>query len=507
MHTTTALSETQFVLFGANGDLSWRLVVPALFNLYLDGLLPDQFQLLAVDRSDTGDAALTEHFLKGIAQNSRRGAPPEDAWRAFSAMIHYIRIDVSIPEDFKLLARALDAHEAPWCSRAQRVFYLAMPPSLFESIALGLEAAGLSQDRDRVRLVVEKPLGHDLDSFHQINDALCRVFEERQLFRIDHFLGKETVQNILAMRFANPIFEPVWNRRYVDHVVITVAETLGVEKRGGYYEHAGALRDMVQNHLLQLLCLVAMEPPVVYDADDVRGKKVDVLHALRLIPPDEVEQFASRGQYAKGKIQGEKRRAYRDELDVDPHSNTETYAALKLYIDNWRWQDVPFYLRTGKNLAASISEISIRFRDVPHRAFPASAGLNTQPTRLVIQIHPEQGIVLKFMAKEPGSQLRLSPVDMRFSYKEAFGGDTPAAYETLLWDVLVGDATLFMRTDQVEAAWKLVMPVLHAWAANPATDFPNYAAGSWGPESADRLVTKDGNNWLTPTLTGKLEGA
>lgn len=501
MKAATALSDTLFVLFGASGDLAWRQVVPALFNLFLDKHLPERFHLLAVDRSDSGDAALAEHYLKGITENSRRGTPPPDAWQAFSSMIRHIKIDVSDPEDFKKLGKALEACETEWGSKAERVFYLATPSSLFEQIALGLCAAGLSQDRDRVRMVVEKPLGNDLDSFHQINDALCRVFEERQLFRIDHFLGKETVQNILAMRFANPIFEPIWNRRYVDHVTITVAETLGVEKRGGYYEHAGALRDMVQNHLMQLLCLVAMEPPVAYDADDIRDKKVDVLHALRPIPRDAVDSFAARGQYAEGWIHGENLHAYRDEPDVDPHSNTETYAALKLYVDNWRWQDVPFYLRTGKRLTTDVSEISIRFRNVPHRAFPASAGLNAQPTRLVIQISPDQGIVLKFMAKEPGSHLRLRPVDMRFSYKEAFQVDIPAAYETLLWDVMVGDATLFMRTDQVEAAWQLLMPIIDVWAENPAADFPNYTAGTWGPESADLLVARDGNSWLTPTIT------
>lgn len=501
MKATTIPSDTLFVLFGAGGDLSWRLVVPALFNLFLDGNLPKRFQLLAVDRLDTNKADLAEHYFKGITEHSRRGAPPPDAWQTFSSMIHPIMLDATDPESFKKLAKVLDSHESDWASKAERVFYLATPPSLFEPIAIGLGAAGLSQDREHVRLVVEKPLGNDLTSFHQINDVLCRIFEEHQLFRIDHFLGKETVQNILAMRFANPIFEPIWNRRYVDHVVITVAETLGVEKRGSFYEHAGALRDMVQNHLLQLLCLVAMEPPVAYDATDIRNKKVDVLHALRPIPRDAVDTFAARGQYAEGCIHDEKRSAYRNEPNVDPHSNTETYAALKLYVDNWRWQDVPFYLRTGKRMTADVSEISIRFRDVPHRAFPASAGLNAQPTRLVIQLNPEQGIVLKFVAKEPGSQLRLSPVDMRFSYKEAFQVDTPAAYETLLWDVMIGDATLFMRSDQVEAAWKLVMPIIDVWAEKPAADFPNYAAGSWGPESADILVASDGHSWLTPTLT------
>ena len=314
------------------------------------------------------------------------------------------------------------------------------------------------------------------------------------------FRSKETVQNILAMRFANPIFEPIWNRRYVDHVAITVAETLGVEHRGQFYEHAGALRDMVQNHLLQLLSLVAMEPPIVYDSDDIRGRKMDVLRALRPVAKDGVAEFAARGQYGGGWISGVRVPAYREEPDVDPHSNTETYAALKLYVDNWRWQDVPFYLRTGKRMAADVSEISIRFRDVPHRAFPASVGLDAQPTRLVIQMQPEQGIVLKFMAKEPGSTLRLRPVDMRFSYQEAFERPTPDAYETLLWDVMVGDATLFMRADQVEAAWRLLMPILEVWSENAATDFPNYVAGSWGPESAEMLVARDARSWLTPTL-------
>ncbi|HYA37611.1 MAG TPA: glucose-6-phosphate dehydrogenase, partial [Candidatus Methylomirabilis sp.] len=278
-------------------------------------------------------------------------------------------------------------------------------------------------------------------------------------------------------------------------------ETLGVEHRGRYYERAGALRDMVQNHLFQLLCLVAMEPPVVYDADDIRGKKVDVLRALRPITRDAVHEFAARGQYGEGWIHGTQMPSYRSEPDVDPRSNTETYAALKLYVDNWRWHDVPFYLRTGKRMAADVSEISIRFRDVPHHAFPASVGQDAQPVRLVIQMQPEQGIVLKFIAKEPGSPMRLRPVDMRFSYKEAFQRETPAAYETLLWDVLIGDATLFMRADQVETAWEVLMPVLEVWENNPAPDFPNYAAGAWGPESAEALAARDGKSWLTPSLT------
>ncbi|HSD96160.1 MAG TPA: glucose-6-phosphate dehydrogenase [Sulfuricaulis sp.] len=489
--------DTLFALFGAGGDLSRRLIVPALFNLYLDGQLPPRFRLLGIDRQDRDATALAESFRQGVVDFSRRGAAAPDVWARFAAMIDYQRMDLTDPAAYTALGKQLSAVTVP---TAEHIFYMATPPSLFAPIARGLGAAGLARDPLRSRIVVEKPLGHDLPSFREINAVLGEQFSEPQLYRIDHFLGKETVQNILAMRFANPIFEPIWDRRYIDHVVITVAETLGVEHRGAFYERAGALRDMMQNHLMQLLCLVAMEPPVAYDADNIRDRKLDVLSALRPIAHDQVPHTAARGQYAAGWINGVRVPAYRDETDVAPRSNTETYAAVKLFVDNWRWQEVPFYMRTGKRLTAAVWEISIRFRDVPHRAFPASAGLNTQPVRLVIQMQPEQGIVLKFMAKEPGSALRLRPVDMRFSYREAFNMPSPEAYETLLHDVMTGDATLFMRADQVEAAWQVLMPVLESWADNPPNDFPNYAAGTWGPESAEALVAADGNSWLTPTL-------
>ncbi|HET7833192.1 MAG TPA: glucose-6-phosphate dehydrogenase [Gallionella sp.] len=500
MQTNTELHDTQFVLFGAGGDLSCRMIVPALFNLFLSRHLPKNFKILGLDHSDYDAAALAGHFRECIVQHSRQGAPADEAWQTFSGMLHYFCCDVSDPSSFTRLKEQLAAFDQERSCKTEKVFYLAVPPVLIEPVVRGLGAAGLAQDRECVRVVVEKPLGHDLASFRAINDLLLQFFLEQQIFRMDHFLGKETVQNILAMRFANPVFEPIWNRRYVDHVTITVAETLGVERRGSYYEHAGALRDMVQNHLLQILCLVAMEPPVAYDADEIRNKKVDVLHALRPITHEVVPEYAARGQYDEGWLHGTHVPGYRAEPGVDGHSNTETYAALKLYVDNWRWQDVPFYLRTGKRLAAAVSEVSIRFRDVPHHSFPTSAGLNAVPARLVIQIQPEQGIVLKFMAKEPGSELRLRPVDMRFSYRDAFQVDTPDAYETLLWDVMVGDATLFMRADQVEAAWALLMPILEVWEKIPAADFPNYVAGSWGPESAESLIARDGKNWLTPTL-------
>jgi len=334
----------------------------------------------------------------------------------------------------------------------------------------------------------------------QLNRTLSANFLEPQIFRIDHYLGKETVQNILAFRFANALFEPIWDRRYVDHVAITVAEEIGVEHRGGYYDRAGALRDMVQNHLLQLLYLVAMEPPVSFDAEEIRNKKADVLHAVRPISHAAVHDSAARGQYGRGWVKGQTVVAYREEEGVDPDSVTETFAALELFVDNWRWQDVPFYLRTGKRLAKTVSEISIRFRAVPHQSFPPEATLDWLPARLVICIQPNEGIVLKFQAKQPGPRMRLRPVDMRFSYRETFHAPSPDAYETLLWDVMTNDATLFTRADQVEVAWSLLTPVLEVWASSPPSDFVNYTAGTWGPEAAEVLIARDRRSWLQPVV-------
>jgi len=315
------------------------------------------------------------------------------------------------------------------------------------------------------------------------------------VYRIDHYLGKETVQNILAFRFANPLFEPIWNRRYVDYVTITVAEEVGVGHRGGYYEHAGALRDMVQNHLMQLLCLVAMEPMVSFNADEIRNKKVDVLHAIRPIRRSAVRECAVRGQYGRGKLHGKSVCAYRQEDDVSPHSHTETFAALKLFVDNWRWQGVPFYLRTGKRLPRQFSEVAIQFRTVPHRSFPPESSQDWHPSRLILSIQPEEGIVLGFQAKYPGPKMVLRPVEMQFGYQESFAVPSPDAYETLLWDVMNNDPTLFMRADQVEAAWQILMPVLEVWANTRPRGFSNYAAGSWGPKAADELLARDGHGW------------
>jgi glucose-6-phosphate 1-dehydrogenase len=489
-----------FVLFGAAGDLTWRLIGPAVFNLHLDRRLPERFVLIGVDHRDYDDDALRERLRQGAEQFSRRKPSQEHPWEPFAARVQYLQADFTDLQAYQRLKERIEALEQAWEGPAHHVFYLATPPTFFAGIARGLGSAGLAEDRARSRAVVEKPLGYDFDSFRQINGALTQYFTERQVFRIDHFLGKETVQNMLAFRFANPMFEPVWNRRYVDHVAITVAEDIGVEHRGAYYEGAGALRDMVQNHLLQILCLVAMEPPISLDADEVRNKKVDVLHAVRPIPQGQVHDLTVRGQYGAGWIRGEQVPGYREEEGVEPESSTETFAALKLFVDNWRWQDVPFYLRTGKRLMAKASEISIRFRDVPHQTFPAAARREWHPARLVMCIQPDEGIVLKFHAKQPGLHMRLRPVDMRFSYQEAFKVASRDAYETLIWDIIRGDATLFMRADQVEAAWSLLMPVLEVWGDSPPSDFPNYVAGTWGPELAEALIAQDGRTWMPPTL-------
>lgn len=490
-------SHVQFILFGAGGDLSWRMIVPALFKLHTEGGLPEHFELIAVDRKAKRDV-LAKRLHSGVQQFGDARAGGKDAWPKFLEKLSVFNMDLRDHEAYAALHKQLHAGNSE--KSIVRIFYCAIPPELLESITEGLASTGLAQDRAHTRIVIEKPIGHDLASFNALDAAISQHFHEQQVFRMDHFLGEETVQNILALRFANPIFEPIWNRRYIDHVVITAAETLGVEDRAGYYESAGALRDMMQNHLLQLFCLVAMEPPARYNADDLRNRKLEALQTCRPIPVAAVAEYAVRGQYGAGWIRGDHIAAYRNEAGVAPESNTETYAALRLFIDNWRWQDVPFYMRTGKRMAENVSEISIRFREVPHNAFPGTAELSSQPVRLVIQIQPREGVVLKIMAKEPGLPLRLRPVDMRFCYQEVFGKSAPGAYETLLRDLWLGDATHFMRADQVRAAWELLQPVITAWDEIPATDFPNYAAGSWGPEAAERLIAAGGDAWLVPTL-------
>jgi glucose-6-phosphate 1-dehydrogenase len=489
---------TVFVIFGAGGDLTWRKLIPALHNLYLDGHLPEELAVLGVDRKPLSDKKFREHLREGIGQFSRRGAVDTREWEAFAERLTYLGGDFSEPETGKALTERLHTFDQQWDMETTRIFYLAIPPALVKTVAGQLAGLGLCKDCHRDRLVVEKPFGRDLDSARALDSTLTGMFSEGQIYRIDHYLGKETVQNILAFRFANALFEPIWDRRYIDHVQITVAETVGIGHRGGYYEHAGALRDMVQNHLLQLLCLIAMEPPVSFDADEIRNKKVDVLRAIHPIRPEKVHHFAVRGQYGRGEIGDREIGGYRQEDGVAAGSSTETFAALRLFIDNWRWQGIPFYLRTGKCLAAKVSEISILFRPVPHQSFPATAVENWHPNRLVIRIQPEEGITMRIQAKQPGTRMLLGAVDMQFFYRDAFSAIPPEAYETLLLDVMRGDATLFMRADQVETAWSVIAPVLEAWEGVPPADFPDYRPGSWGPESADALLTQDGRHWFEP---------
>ena len=504
MKTTDQLEPNIFVIFGGAGDLTWRKLMPALFDLSQSHSIPVHFAIIAVDRVELSVAALRKRLHQGVRKFARSGKAPVKEWNEFSPHIRYLQGDFKSKTTYKELSDQCVSLEKEWGAKAQRIFYMATPPSLFGEIPSFLNYAGLSADRERSRIVIEKPIGYDLESARALNRTLASGFQESQIFRIDHYLGKETVQNILAFRFANPLFEPIWNRRYVDYVTITVAEEVGVEHRGGYYDHAGALRDMVQNHLMQLLCLVAMEPMVSFEADEIRNKKVDVLHAVRPIPHDAVHHSTVRGQYGEGWIGGKKVRAYREEDGVPPDSHTETFAALRLFVDNWRWQDVPFYLRTGKRLPRQVSEVAIQFRAVPHQSFPTEATLDWQPSRLVMSIQPDEGIVLRFQAKHPGPKMVLQPVDMQFNYRESFATPSPEAYVTLLSDVIDNDATLFMRADQVEAAWRLLMPVLDVWKASPPNDFPNYAGGTWGPDATQGLLVQQGHSWPAPVeLAGR----
>jgi glucose-6-phosphate 1-dehydrogenase len=501
MESYACQEPTAIVITGAGGDLTWRKLVPALYDLFIDKWLPEQFAVIGVDVKDMSNDQFQKHLLDGVKQFSRRGVAKNGDWDSFAPHLQFMKTDFTAPNAFKGVSDRLCGLEKEWNTKVNQAFYFAVPPRFVETIAGQLGKEKMCVDRERTRIVVEKPFGHDLDSAGALNKSLTSIFAESQIYRIDHYLGKETVQNILAFRFANALLEPIWDRRYIDHVQISVAETIGVEHRGAYYEHAGALRDMIQNHLLQLLCLIAMEPMVSFDADEVRNKKVDVLHAVRPIEPGSVNRVAARGQYGAGWIKGQRVVGYRSEPGVAADSPSETFAALKLFVDNWRWQDVPFYLRTGKRLPTKFSEVLIQFRPVPHQSFPATAIRDMHPNRLAIRIQPEEGISIRFQAKQPGPAIRLRPVDMRFSYRESFGDGAPEAYETLLLDVIRGDATLFMRNDQVEAAWSIITPVLDVWGETPPIDFPNYQSGTWGPEAAEVLIAQDGRSWFQPTVT------
>jgi glucose-6-phosphate 1-dehydrogenase len=479
------------IIFGASGDLTRRKLLPALFALYATRTLPEPFAVVAVARTEMTSEAFRLRMRDAIATFGRVQPPSESVWDHFAASLHYLPGDPKDAALYERLERFLHEIERRR-SRRNRLFYCATPPSLYDDIVENLGASGLARSRDGwTRIVVEKPFGRDVESARALNRQLGRVFREEQVYRIDHYLGKETVQNLLVLRFANGIFEPLWNRNHVDHVQITVAETIGVETRGAYYEEAGALRDMMQNHLLQLLCLIAMEAPVTFDASPVRDEKNKVLQAIH--PIDRVVDVAVRGQYGPGFVDGKAVPGYRAEKGVAPDSRTDTYAALKLFVDNWRWAGVPFYLRTGKRLARRASEIAIQFRRTPHMIFRRQPG-GVQGNVLVIRIQPDEGMALAVMAKVPGPDLKLGPVTLDFRYGDVFGAEPPEAYERLLLDAIAGDPTLYARGDWVEQAWTILEPVLEAWGADPAPP-PLYEAGSWGPAEADAFIARDGRAW------------
>jgi len=483
------------VIFGATGDLTHRKLIPALYNLAADGELPPAVAVIGFARRPKTDQEFRNELGETTKQFSRQEVR-DDIWKTFSQSISYHQSEFGDERGYQSLARRLDQIDEERGTRGNRLFYFAAGPEQFETILKNLKTAGLNKAKQGswARVIIEKPFGRDLASAQELNRVVSNSFSEDQTYRIDHFLGKETAQNILVLRFANAIFEPIWNARYIDHIQITAAETLGVEGRAGYYETAGALRDMVQNHLLQLLCLVAMEAPTDLSADSIRDEKVKVVRSLRRYRPDEIAKWVVRGQYTAGAINAEPVPAYREEERVNPNSEIETYVALRLLLDTWRWSEVPIYLRVGKRLPKSATEISVHFKKAPMVLFNRDSIEHDQNV-LVIRIQPDEGISLRMMAKIPGTSLRIEPVKMDFHYGTSFGKASPEAYERLLLDAMSGDPTLFARRDEVEEAWAFIDTIENAWREKNSPPLTFYPAGSWGPEEADELLARDGREW------------
>jgi len=486
------------VIFGGSGDLTKRKLVPAVYNLFLDGVLPSNFAILGLGRTPLSDHDFRASMRDGIITYSRQKLS-DAKWKAFEQHLFYQAGSLDEPKLYQDMTARCETIEAALKLPGNRIFYLAIPPTSFSPACTGLKRAGLIHAAGTKvpfsRVIVEKPIGRDLASAHEINSTIGRVFHESQIFRIDHYLGKETVQNLLVIRFANSIFEPIWNHKYIDHVQITVSEAEGIGTRASYYEQAGALRDMVQNHILQVLCLVAMEPPHSLDPDVVRNARIDVLRCLRPIVGKDVERFVVRAQYSHGTIHGTENPGYRHEAGVTPDSTIETYVAFKCFVENWRWAGVPFYVRTGKAMPKRTSEIAVYFKDIPHILFNANPAAPQAPNVLTLRIQPEEGLSLRIMSKKPGSKAQTHPVDMNFKYSDAFAAPSPEAYGRLLLDVMAGDTSLFMRRDAVEASWAWVTGILHGWKEHGPKWLPEYAAGSWGPVEADKLIESDGRKW------------
>jgi glucose-6-phosphate 1-dehydrogenase len=491
------------VIFGASGDLTKRKLMPAVFNLGLSRSLPSGFAVVGVARREKSNDQFRAEMKEGVTKYSRRKPIDPAIWSDFERGISYVQGSFDDKQTYAKLKAHLEELDKERGTRKNRLYYLAVPPAEFEVIVSNLKAADLvcppggeRSGGSWSRIIIEKPFGHDLESSRELNDCIASAFAESQVFRIDHYLGKETVQNLLVFRFANSLFEPIWNREHVDHVQITVAEEIGVEGRGKFYEQTGVTKDIVENHLMQLLCLTAMEPPISLSADAVRDEKVKVLRSLRRMERSMVREGVVRGQYGKGFVKGEEATAYRDEPDVAKDSMVDTYVAMKVFVDNWRWGGVPFYVRAGKRLARRVTEIAIQFKKVPHSLFSAPDGGISQNV-LAVRVQPDEGIALRFTTKEPGNATILRDVAMDFRYGAAFGSNTPEAYERLLLDAMRGDATLFTRRDEVEEQWAFMDGVFDVWQEQPGPP-PIYPAGTWGPEQADTLLARDGRRWRRP---------
>lgn len=487
------------VIFGATGDLTARKLFPAIYNLTREGQLPSQFACVAFARRDKTNEQFRKEMHDAINQFSRVKPVDESIWKAFQEVVFYHRSEFHEDEGYERLAKLLNELDVKLGTKGNRAFYLSTQPKYFTLICEKLHQHGLIYDKNKVadkwsRVIIEKPFGHDLDSALALQKELTQFLHEDQIFRIDHYLGKETVQNLLVFRFDNSLFEPLWNNKYIDHVQITVAEDIGIGTRGAFFEEAGLLRDVLQNHMMQLVSLVAMEPPSSLGANTIRDEKVKVLRAIRHFSPKELESEVVRGQYGKGLISGEEVKGYREEQNVDKNSSIETYVAMRLFIDNWRWQGVPFYLRCGKRLPKKATEIAITFKHPPEVLFQSPENIS-DPNVLAIRIQPDEGISLKINCKVPGQGISIQPVKMDFRYGSYFGIAPPEAYERLILDFIIGDSTLFAREDEVEHSWRLLTPVLDYWQKNKPTDFPNYPAGTWGPKAADALMEKDQRKW------------